>query len=179
MVDTQYIFSICNIILSQLNNKKLDLYSIFRLLTTNKKTKFIDLGKFDFDNSLNETQKLEMQNLISQVNPFFKNNASKLDFYIKNYKVATFLLEKCLELEAERQKIYWYKIKKQSSKNYMSADDFFDNDDRDVAIFYDRNEAGKNISKYLKLFKYLQIDCTIELIGFNKQGEILELEVFT
>jgi hypothetical protein len=60
----------------------------------------------------------------------------------------------------------------------MKNDDFYNDDDKEPAIFYTKEDAIEEINKYQKIYKFLKIEKELELIGFNKQNEILEMVEF-
>jgi len=175
MVDENYIVTICNSILANSKVKKLDLYTIFRLLTGKKNRITIDFNKVPVSQQVDPEEVLQVEGFISQVNPFFRNDPIKKSYYIQNYKIAKLLLERCEVLESERQKISWFRVKEKSKRNWMKNDDFFDDDDKEPAIFYTKEEAIEEINKFQKIYKFLKIEKELELIGFNKQNEILEI----
>ena len=177
-LDDEYAFSICNSILANSRVKKFDLYTIFRLLTAKKNKIYVDLNKFNVEDQFDEDEKQQIESFINQVNPFFKNDGSKFGFYAKNYKVAKILHEKCQILEKDRQKVSFYKCKFKNSKKMLTIDDFCDNDDKEAMIFYDKQDAMNQIEKFRKIYKFLKIENPIELIGYNKQNEMIEFFEF-
>jgi hypothetical protein len=178
MLDENYIVSICNSILSNSKVKKLDLYTIFRLLTGKKNRIPIDFNKVPVNPSVEPEEEIQVEGFISQVNPFFRNDPVKKSYYVQNYKIAKLLLERCEELELERQKISWFRAKDKSKRNWLTNDDFYGDNDKEPAIFYTKKEAIEEISKFQKLYKFLEINKEIELFCFNKQNEILEIFEF-
>ena len=178
MLDENYILSICNSILANSKIKKLDLYTIFRLLTAKKNRIQIDFNKVPVSQQVEADEASQVEGFISQVNPFFRNDPVKKSYYIQNYKLAKILLEKCELLETERQKISWFRIKEKDKRNWMKNDDFYDDDDKEAAIFYTEEEAIEEIQKFQKIYKFLKIEKELQLYGFNKQNEILELIEF-
>ena len=178
MVDENYILSICNSILSNSKVKKLDLYTIFRLLTAKKNRITIDFNKVPVQQQVDVNEELQVESFISQVNPFFRNDPVKKGFYVQNYKIAQLLLERCEVLEKEREKISWFRIKEKNKRNWMKNDDFYDDDDKEPAVFYTKEDAIEEIKKFQKIYKFLNIEKELELYGFNKQNEILEFVEF-
>lgn len=178
ILDDEYTVSVCNSILANSRVKKFDLYTIFRLLTAKKNKIYVDLARFNVEEKFDDDEKKQIESFISQVNPFFKNDGSKFGFYAKNYKIAKILHEKCQILEKDRQKIYFYKCKFKNDKKMLSIDDFCDNGEKETMIFYERKDAESQIEKFRKIYKFLKIEHSIELIGYNKQNEIIEMVEF-
>lgn len=179
----EIISNISQNILHNCKFKKLDAYSIFRYLT-GKQTKrnpiSIDLSKIDLP-VLSEQDIASLNDFIIQVNPFFNMNDSvKLDYYKKNYFVAQKVFVKCQKYLEERNIIAFYRIK-QTKNSIASFMTFYDLDDRsptnsrsEVAQYAYKDQVLEQANKFLALYRFLKLDMSLEILGFNSNDEILE-----
>lgn len=164
-------------ILHQNKFKKIDLYTIFRYLTSKKTKNNYDFTKLNVG-VLSEEQEKDIQDFISKVNPFFKkDDVSKYDYYKNNYILAEVLLNKCIQYERDKNTIAGYKVRFENSNRYMTYYDLDDDSQiksNNAAHYQNKIDVFARVEKYLSFYKFLQIPKSVEIVALNPHDEIIE-----
>ena len=164
-------------ILHQNKFKKIDLYGIFRYLTSKKTKNNFDFSKLSVG-ELTDEQEKDISEFISKVNPFFKKeDVAKYDYYKNNYILAEVLLKKCIQYERDKNTIAGYKVRFQNSNRYMTYYDFDDDSQiksNNAAYYENQNEVFARADKYLSFYRFLQIPKSIEIVALNPHDETIE-----
>jgi hypothetical protein len=161
-------------ILRQSKLKKLDLHSIFRLLSSKKNKISVNLDNFDL-NVLVEFE--DVKNFILAVNPYFDfQSRTKIDYYRSYYIVCNEILQSCQKLMEEAEKISYYCVRDLEKNRILKYSDLNDDvlDPTKHAIYSDLDEVKQVVENYMLLFNFLQIEKNIEIQGINSQDVVIE-----
>jgi|688.fasta_scaffold596202_2 hypothetical protein len=171
--------SVCTAILQNSKIKKIDIYSIFRTIA-NKKSKIV-IYENDYDTEA-VISGGDLKDFISNVNPFFSyEDTEKIEYYKKYYNISKQIYDRCIFLIENSKKISYYRIKDVKAGHFLTFSELHDDtvsSMRLLAQYEDPDIAYKVVNKYLKLYRFLQIPKTLEVIGYNNQNNILEQKLF-
>ena len=154
--------------------KKVDAYSIFRILTSKKSRYMVNTSDYNLDQLVPYDN---LKDFIVKVNPYFDfNSQDKLDYYRNFYIISHEIFNCCVKLIEECEKPSYYKIKDVDRNKFLTfyeVDDPNTNDRVNHAKYSSSEEAEERLRLYLNLYKYLQINKEIEIQIFNSQDQIL------
>ena len=171
---SDYTKHICMKILQNSKLKKLDLHSIFRLLSSKKNKISVNLDNFD----LNILIKFdEVKEFILAVNPYFDfQSQTKLLYYRNNYIVCKEILDGCQKLMEESEKISYYCVRDLDKNRILKYGDLNDDvlEKTNYAFYSDLDEVKQVVENYMLLFNFLQIEKNIEIQGINSQDVIIK-----
>lgn len=181
---TNYIDTICTSILQNPKIKKLDVYSVFRLITSKKSKLVIKEEFFDVEKYITGE---DIKDFINNVNPFFNYESDeKFSYYKKYFNISNQIVKNCMKLIEESKKVTFFRVKLLENDigkkgDYLTFTELRDeNDDtRKLAEYEDYEKAKKVVFKFLNLYTYLKIERSVEIVGFNNQNEIIQSEIFS
>ena len=164
-------------ILQNSKMKKLDAYSIFRILTSKKSRYSVNINDFDLDKAVNYD---DLKDFIVKVNPYFDfNSQDKLEYYRNYYVISHNIFEFCVLLIEESEKPAYFKIKDTDKNKFLTFNEINDPDNSDKinhAKYETLDETRNRLQTYLKLYEYLKIDKNIQIQIFNSQDQIIAIE---
>lgn len=174
--------STCISLLQNPKLKKIDVYSIFRIITSKKSAGIIKEEYFDTDLHVKGD---DLKDFISNVNPFFNYESDeKISYYKKYFNISKQIMEQCLKLVEESKQVAFYRIRLADDKfpeniKFMTFKEIRDEheDSKSLAEYENYEKAKIVVNSYLKLYKYLQIPRSVEILGYNTQGGIIESEI--
>lgn len=181
---TNYIDTICTAILQNPKIKKLDVYSVFRLITSKRSKVQIKEEFFDVERYITGE---DIKDFINNVNPFFNYESDeKFCYYKKYYNISSQIVKNCVKLIEESKKIAFFRVRLSQNEiekkgEYLKFTELRDdnNDTQNLAEYLEHNEVKDVVFKFLKMYTYLKINKSVEILGFNNQGEVIHSEMFS
>lgn len=181
---TNYIDNLCTSILQNTKIKKLDVYSVFRLITSKKFKLIIKEEYFDVEKYITGE---DIKDFINNVNPFFNYESDeKYNYYKKYFNISSQIVKNCIKLIEESKKVSFFRVKLVESDtmkktDYLKFTELRDenNDSQKLAEYEDFEQVKTVVFKFLKMYTYLRIEKSVEILGFNNQHEIIQSEIFS
>ena len=176
------VHTICTSVLQNPKLKKIDVYSVFRLITSKKSSYIIKEEHFDTEAHVRGD---DLKEFISNVNPFFNYESDeKINYYKKYFNISKQIVDYCLKLVEESKQVAFYRVRMADEKfpdnlRFMTFAEIRDEDDesKNLAEYENYQQAKHSVQSYLNLYKYLKISKCVEIIGYNTQGSIIESEI--
>lgn len=155
--------------------KKIDAYTIFRLLTSKKSKYSVDTSQFNLERLVPYDQ---LKEFIVKVNPYFDfNSQDKLDYYRNYFVISHDIFDCCVKLLEESEKPSYYKIKDLDRNKFLSFSELDDSNSKDKSMpakYESVSEVQEKTQIFLNLYKYLKIEKNLEIYVFNSQDQVLE-----
>lgn len=171
--------AICTSILQNPKLKKIDVYSVFRIITSKKNSLIIKEEYFDTDAHVRGE---DLKDFISNVNPFFNYESDeKISYYKKYFNISQQIVDNCLKLVEESKQVAFYRVRIAEDKimRFLTFSEIRDPDDdsKNLAEYETYDKVKKTVELFLNLYEYLKIPKSIEILGYNSQGGIIESEI--
>ena len=162
-------------ILQTCKMKKVDPYSIFRILTAKKSRYSINTADFNLEHLVPYD---DLKDFIIKVNPYFDFSCQeKLDYYRNFYIISHEIFNCCIKLIEESETPAYYKLRDLNKNKFLTffeLDDSHTTDRLSHAKYNTMDDARKHVAPYLNLYNYLKIDKEIEIQIFNSQDQVLQ-----
>jgi hypothetical protein len=167
--------AVCLLILSQVKTKKMDLNTIYRLITSKKNRISVSDSWFDLEEPVTYQA---LHDFIKTVNPYFDfKDTKKLERYRIYFLISKQLLSGCEKLQAEAKQVAYYKIKNVDDNRFLSVGELDEETpakDKTTAFFFDMATVESKAYEFLKLYKFLKIEKQLQILCFNSQDQVID-----
>jgi hypothetical protein len=159
----------------------IDLYNIFRLITSKKSNLCKHAASLAIDDEENQLINLpELKSLVLRINPFYKfNDEKKNAFYAAYFLLANKILRRINEILKNRNNPDKYLVFDIQAQKHMTFHDLDTGASTNAAVFTDSKSAEASILKWLDIYKFLKIKKTLELHVLNMDDQIIDKKIYT